>query len=209
MRLPAGNMSGQAIFRAGLWAVVALVAGAAVALFFLYNRTGPSAGNGPYGVPFQLVDQTGAPFSRKDLRGEPSALFFGYTHCPDVCPTTLYELAGYQKQITAEGGKFRIVFVTVDPERDTPKVMADYVSNIGGDVVAISGDPDKVRAMLKGWGAYFQKVGGGDDYTMDHTATTLLIGSDGTLEGTLAYGEKPKVAKAKLERLAGVSTPTA
>jgi len=131
-------------------------------------------------------------------------VFFGFTHCPEVCPTTLYELAGYQKQLAEKGGDLQVVFVTVDPERDTPEVMKNYVEAVSPDITALSGSPDKIAAMLKGWGVYSAKIGEGDDYNMDHTATTFLIDETGELAGTLAYGENPDTALAKLERLVGV-----
>ncbi|MEX6506683.1 SCO family protein [Jiella sp. M17.18] len=195
-------MSGTQILRTGLWAVAALIAGAMVAMVFVVSGGGPATGK-PYGQPFSLTDQNGRPITQADLRGEPAAVFFGYTHCPDVCPTTLYELAGYQAQLKKEGKRLRVVFVTVDPQRDTPAVLKDYVSAVSDDVTAITGDPAKVAAMAKGWGIYFKKVGEGDDYTMDHTATTFLLNPDGTLAGTIAYGEDPKIEQKKLEKLVG------
>ncbi|MEF2553434.1 SCO family protein [Aurantimonas sp. A2-1-M11] len=197
-------MSGLSMVRAALWATVALIAGAAVALALMYAQGGPGRSGQTYGSSFALVDETGQPFTETDLRGKPTAVFFGFTHCPDVCPTTLYELAGYQKQLSAEGGDLQVVFVTVDPERDTPDVMKSYVEAVSPDIKALTGSPEKVAAMLKGWGVYSRKVGEGDDYTMDHTATTFLIDEQGELAGTLAYGESPDTALAKLERLAGV-----
>ncbi|UIJ70538.1 SCO family protein [Aurantimonas sp. HBX-1] len=199
-------MNTTTMIRTGLWAMAALIAGVMAAVFFIASTGSgsPTAGEGPYGSSFQLVDQNGAPVTEADLRGTPAAVFFGFTHCPDVCPTTLYELSGYQKQIAAEGGELKVVFVTVDPERDTPPVMKDYVAAVSPDITALTGSPENVAAMLKGWGVYSRKVGEGADYTMDHTATTFLLDADGALAGTLAYGEDPETAKAKLERLTGV-----
>ena len=154
-----------------------------------------------YGAPFQLTDQSGAPTTEAVLRGRPNALFFGFTHCPDVCPTTLYELAGYQKALKAEGRDLGIVFVTVDPERDTPDILRTYVGSLAGDVTALTGDPAQVEAMLKGFGIYAKKVPQAEGYTMDHTASVLLLDRDGSFKGTIAYGENPDTAKAKLERL--------
>ena len=199
-------MNTTTMIRTGLWAMAALIAGVMAAVFFIASTGSgsPTSGEGPYGSSFQLVDQNGAPVTEADLRGTSAAVFFGFTHCPDVCPTTLYELSGYQKQIAAEGGELKVVFVTVDPERDTPPVMKDYVAAVSPDITALTGSPENVAAMLKGWGVYSRKVGEGSDYTMDHTATTFLLDADGALAGTLAYGEDPETAKAKLERLTGV-----
>ncbi|MEH6718346.1 MAG: SCO family protein [Aurantimonas endophytica] len=199
-------MSTTTMIRTGLWAMAALIAGILAAVFYI-GSAGPGAGpisEGPYGSSFQLIDQNGAQFTEADLRGTPAAVFFGFVHCPDVCPTTLYELASYQKELAASGGPLQVVFVTVDPERDTPAIMKDYVSGFSADVTALTGSPENVAAMLKGWGVYSRKVGEGEDYTMDHTATTFLLDADGALAGTLAYGENAETAKAKLERLTGV-----
>lgn len=206
MNIPVhGNdMNGLSLFRAGLWAVVALLAGAVAALILFYAPVGPVSGEGPFGTPFALVDQNGAAITEADLKGTPSAVFFGFTHCPEVCPTTLYELAGHQKRLKQEGKDLQVVFVTVDPERDTPEILKDYVAAVGPDITAITGAPDKIAAMLKGWGVYAAKVGEGPDYSMDHTATTFLLDADGALAGTLAYGEAPDTARAKLDRLVGL-----
>ncbi|MEF2546991.1 SCO family protein [Aurantimonas sp. E1-2-R+4] len=197
-------MNSVSILRVGLWALVALLVGAVVALVFLYGQGGRNTAEGPFGTPFALVDQNGAAITEADLTGKPSAVFFGFTHCPEVCPTTLYELAGYQRQLKQEGKDLRVVFVTVDPERDTPEILKDYVEAIGADITAITGAPDKIAAMLRGWGVYSAKVGEGPDYSMDHTATTFLLDADGALAGTLAYGEKSDTARAKLDRLVGL-----
>ena len=191
------------IIQAGLWAVVALVAGALVFTYVSISRQGVAA-DAPYGTPFTLVDQNGKSFASSELAGKPYALFFGYTHCPDVCPTTLYELASHQQEIEKEGGDFRIVFVTVDPARDTSGILKDYVEAVSPQIVALTGDQADIAKTAKGWGAFYRKSGKGDDYLMDHTATTFLIDGDGRLAGTIAYGEDPKTVTAKLERLAGV-----
>ncbi len=196
-------MSGARLFRIGLWVVVALFAGAAAALWLLRPAEN-AASVSRFGSPFQLVDQNGATVTDASLRGKPSAMFFGFTHCPDVCPTTLYELNAYQKAVRDKGGDFRIVLVTVDPERDTPEVLKSYIAPVAPDATALTGDPAAVASMLKGWGIYAAKVGEGADYAMDHTATTLLLDADGALAGTIAYGENPETAQAKLNKLTGV-----
>ncbi|TFF18728.1 SCO family protein [Jiella endophytica] len=196
-------MNTRTIIQTGLWAVVALVAGILAVTYF--NLVGQSSASGePYGTPFTLVDQNGTSFSSDQLKGKPYALFFGYTHCPDVCPTTLFELASHHDEIEKKGGDFRIVFVTVDPERDTPAILKDYVDAVSPDIVALTGEKGDVARMAKGWGAFFAKSGEGEDYLMDHTSTTFLIDAEGHLAGTIAYGEDPKTVTGKLDRLAGV-----
>ena len=196
-------MRGIALFRIGLWALVALCAGAALSLFYFASDKGQE--EAAYGTPFQLIDQNGAEITEAALRGgKPSAVFFGFTHCPDVCPTTMAELAGYQKALKAEGRDLQVVFVSVDPERDTPAVLKDYAAAVSPDIIAVTGEPEKVADMLKGWAVYAKKVGDGADYSMDHTATTFLLDSAGRFAGTIAYGENPKTAKEKLDRLAAL-----
>ncbi|TIX38511.1 MAG: SCO family protein, partial [Mesorhizobium sp.] len=130
----------------------------------------------PYGAPFALVDQKGAPITEAAFRGHPSVVFFGFTHCPEVCPTTLFELSGWLKTLGDGGKNLNAYFVTVDPERDTPEIIKAYVGNFSDRIVGISGDPDKVHAMAKSFGIYWKKVDTGDgDYTMDHTASVLLL----------------------------------
>jgi len=157
----------------------------------------------PFGAPFTLVDQKGAPITEAAFRGHPSVVFFGFTHCPEVCPTTLFELAGWLKTMGDSGKNLNAYFVTVDPERDTPETMNTYVSNFSDRITGITGDPDKVHAMAKAFGIYWKKVDTGDgDYTMDHTASVLLLNATGDFAGTIAYGENADTAIAKLKRLA-------
>ena len=131
-------------------------------------------------------------------------MFFGFTHCPEVCPTTLFELDGWLKQLGDEAANVDAYFISIDPQRDTPDVMDAYVSNVSDRIVGITGDPEKVAAMAKSFGIFVRKVEiEGDDYTMDHTASIILLDSGGGFAGTIAYGENPDNAKAKLKRLAG------
>ena len=161
-------------------------------------------GGQAYGAAFTLVDQKGQPITEAAFRGHPSAVFFGFTHCPEVCPTTLFELDGWLKQLGDEGKDIKAYFVTVDPERDTPEMMNTYVSNVSDRITGITGDPDKVAAMAKSFHIYSRKVPlDGGDYTMDHTASVLLLNGKGDFFGTIAYGESGDTAVAKLKRLAG------
>jgi protein SCO1/2 len=160
----------------------------------------------PYGGPFTLVDQKGAEITEAAFRGQPSAVFFGFTHCPEVCPTTLFELDGWLKKLGDDGKEIRAYFVTIDPERDRPEIMNAYVSNVSDRITGITGDPEKVAAMAKSFGIYARKVDlEGGDYTMDHTASILLLDGSGDFAGTIAYGESADAAIAKLKRLADES----
>lgn len=179
-----------------------LVAMAAVIGFMTFDWYRQQGGTGPYGAPFTLVDQKGAGITEAAFRGHPSAVFFGFTHCPEVCPTTLFELDGWLKTLGSNGENLRAYFVSVDPERDTPEVLNAYVGNISDRITGITGNVDEVHAMLKSFGIYWKKVELEDgDYTMDHFASVVLLDSDGAFAGTIAYGENAESALAKLRRL--------
>ena len=180
-----------------------LVLMAAVMGFIAFQWYWASYATEAYGAPFTLVDQKGAEITEAAFRGHPSAVFFGFTHCPEVCPTTLFELDGWLKQLGDEGKNLRAYFVTVDPERDTAAIMDAYVSNVSDRITGITGEPDKVHAMAKAFGIFWRKVDQeGGDYTMDHTASVILLDSKGGFAGTIAYEENPDAALAKLKRLA-------
>ena len=156
-----------------------------------------------FGAPFTLVDQRGEEITEAAFRGAPSVVFFGFTHCPEVCPTTLFELDGWLKQLGDEAKDIRAYFVTIDPERDTPELVNQYVGNVSDRITGIAGEPEKVFAMAKSFGIYWKKVDlKGGDYTMDHTASIIMLDSSGDFAGTIAYGENPDNAIAKLKRLA-------
>lgn len=187
-----------------LYALLFLVAGATGLLAFSWFKT--MSGEEPYGVAFELVDQTGQTFTEKELRAAPSAVFFGFTHCPEVCPTTLFELDGWLKQLGPDGEKIKAYFVSVDPQRDTPEVMNMYVSNVSKRITGVTGDPAKVAAMTKGYNIYVKKIDADDgNYNMDHTASVILLDKGGGFAGTIAYQESAETAVAKLKRLADKS----
>jgi protein SCO1/2 len=194
-------MESQSMMRTILAGILILMAAGVGWLTFDWYSSKTSAQ--AFGAPFVLVDQKGAEITEAAFRGQPSAVFFGFTHCPEVCPTTLFELDGLLKQMGDEGKNLRAYFVSVDPERDTPEVMNSYVSNVSDRITGITGSPDKIAAMAKAFGIYSKKVPTeGGDYTMDHTASVLLLDSKGDFFGTIAYEENPETALAKLKRLA-------
>jgi protein SCO1/2 len=189
------------MMRSILVGILVLMAAGVGFLTFDWYR-GRQAGE-PYGAPFTLVDENGAPITEAAFRGQPSVVFFGFTHCPEVCPTTLYEMDGWLKALGDEGKTIRAYFVSIDPERDTPEVMKSYVTNVSDRIKAITGEPDKVYDMAKSFGIFWRKVDTGDgDYTMDHTASVLLLDGTGDFAGTIAYEENRDAAIAKLKRLA-------
>ncbi|MBW3095901.1 SCO family protein [Pseudohoeflea coraliihabitans] len=193
------------IFRNVLWALIFVFAGMLGWLVFEWSRSDAGGANAAYGVPFELTDHRGQPITQAALRDRPSALFFGFTHCPEVCPTTLYELDGWLQQADPQG-RIGAYFVTVDPERDTPEMMDAYVSAVSDRITGISGTPEEIARMVKGFHVYARKVpldtdDPDGDYTMDHTASVFLLDRDGRFKSTIAWGEDAAVAVKKLENL--------
>ena len=140
----------------------------------------PSAGASAIGGPFSLIDQDGRPVTDKDLRGRPFLVFFGFTHCPDVCPTALFEISEVLGKLGPEAQRVSALFVTVDPERDTPAQMKDYLSSFNPRLVGLTGDPAAIAAVAKAYRVYVKKVPlDHGDYTMDHTALVYLMDKDG------------------------------
>lgn len=193
------------IFRIVLWSVtLAVVAILGVISFNWENTTTTS--EAPYGVPFQLVDQENNEISEVAFREKPTAVFFGFTHCPEICPTTLYELDAWLEEVDPNGDKISSYFVSVDPEKDTAELLDLYVGNVSKRIIGITGAPDKVAKMLRGYNIYFKKVpldtnDPDGDYTMDHTASIILLKNGGHFKGTIAYGENPETAVQKLKNL--------
>ncbi len=184
------------VFIAAFVAVILAAAG----FNYIHAR---QAADQPFGGPLALVTMDGKPFTEQDLRATPAAVFFGYTHCPDVCPTTLYELDGWLKQLGPAAADVKAYFITVDPERDTEGVMKTYVGNVSDRIVGVTGTPQNVAAAIKAYHVYAKKVPGEDgDYTMDHLASVLLFDKGGRFRGTIAYQESPDAAMAKLKNLA-------
>jgi protein SCO1/2 len=196
--------------RLALWLAVAVALVGLGSIILAMNKgglrgpgaTGTVQAGAPLGGAFSLVDHTGAPVTQAVFREKPSAVFFGFTHCPDVCPTTLMEAAGWMGELGADADKMRFVFVTVDPARDTPDVLREYISAFSDKIVGITGEPEKVEAMARDYKVYFNKTPlEGGDYSMDHTASVLLLDAEGSLVGTIAQGEPRDAALGKLKRL--------
>jgi len=184
-----------------LWTLVALAAVAAGALYWR-QATGRQAQETQlsFGGPFTLVDSAGKPFPSSRLAGLPYAIFFGFTHCPDVCPTTLARLVKLRRQLGSDGA-FQIVFVTVDPERDGPTEVGRYAGLFNSPVIGLTGSPAQIARIKKDYGIYSEKVGTGDDYSVDHTATVLLFDKAGAFQSTISHDEADAAAIAKLRRL--------
>ena len=150
---------------------------------------------------YHLIATDGSDFTEDTLTGKPSAVFFGFTHCPEVCPTTLGDIATWQEELAKDGLGIRVYFVTVDPERDTVDQLKDYVSWVPG-VVGVSGSRDEIDKAIKSFRIYARKVPLKDgDYTMDHSANILLFDADGRLFEPIGYQEDYERAISKLRRL--------
>lgn len=156
------------------------------------------------GTDFTLVDHNGNTITQAAFAGRPTLVFFGFTRCPEVCPTTLYEMAGWFEALGEQGRNLQAFFISVDPERDTPEIMKSYAEALTDRVTGITGDPDEIAKVIAAWHVYAAKIPTDDgDYTMDHTASVFLMDENGVFKGTIAYGENPETAIAKLKRLAG------
>lgn len=194
-------MAGMRTFRIALWGLVGVAACLAVGLYAYgaLNPSGTSLGGGDY----RLETAAGAPFTRESFKGHPTALFFGFTHCPEVCPTTLAEMANWYETLGADAKDLEAVFISVDPERDTPAVIGDYVAWTG-HVTGVTGARSEIDKAIAAWGVVAEKVPvGEDDYTINHTASVYLLDRDGNFTGTIAYREDTATAVAKLRRLIG------
>jgi protein SCO1/2 len=147
-----------------------------------------------YAKDFRLPDANGQPRGLKDFAGKAVVVFFGFTQCPDVCPTTLVELAQARKLLGADGDKVQGVFITVDPERDTPEVLKAYMANFDPSFVALRGTPDQLAAVAKDFKVYYKKVEGKTptSYTMDHSAASYVYDAKGRLRLYTRYGGGPQ-----------------
>jgi len=175
----------------GVAAVLAIGAGVAISLYLESpGRERPAI-------------EIGGPFTMVDHDQTAVALFAGFTHCPDVCPTTLLRLSNLMKQLGSDAAKVRIVLVTVDPERDTPEVLKSYLAAFEGDFTGMTGTPEQLKDFAKAYRLFYEKSGTGSDYTMNHTSGVFLFRKGGTFQGTLDQHEADDVALRKLKMLAG------
>jgi protein SCO1/2 len=153
------------------------------------------------GGPFKLTDQDGKPISDSNLRGKPFLVFFGFTHCPDVCPTTLFEVSEVMRSLGPDADKTAALFITVDPERDTPDKLKDYLSSFDPHLRGVTGDPETVAAVAKSYRVYYKKVPTDKgDYTMDHTAIVYLMDKNGRFVAPFNLRRPPEQAAAELRK---------
>jgi protein SCO1/2 len=173
-----------------------------VAVFFLVTGLGPGGRSASaIGGPFNLIDQTGKPISDKDFKGKPFLVFFGYTHCPDVCPTTLFEVSEVLRELGPDANRTAALFVTVDPERDTPASMNDYLSSFDPHLRGATGSAEQIATVERAYRVYAKKVpSGNDDYSMDHTALVYLMDKQGRFVAPFSLKRTPAEAAKDLRR---------
>jgi len=149
-----------------------------------------------------LINQNGKAFNKQTLNQKPSLLFFGFTHCPEICPTTLSELSNAVDNLKNKIKPTNIIFVTIDPQRDSQEYLKDYIQYFKGDVIAVTGDIKEIKKLADNWNVFFERVNTSDnDYTFNHTATVFMLDSNGIFRGTIAWGENPKSISQKIVNL--------
>ncbi|MBA1158857.1 SCO family protein [Microvirga mediterraneensis] len=204
-------MSALRIIRWTAWALVAVaifvVTGVAVGWFRTEwlgqspPATGTSTGTPAIGGPVSLGNHRGERVTQDPFKGKPTAYFFGFTHCPEVCPTTLFEMSQHLKELGPDADRLNVVFVTVDPERDTPELLRTYLESFDPRIVALTGTPEEMAVAAKAFRIAYHKVpteGGG--YTMDHTSSVIVTDAKGELVTLIDYHEEAESALAKLKR---------
>lgn len=191
--------------RRGLWiSVAAALVAAAVAGFVIHDMRANTSTVPGIGMPadVRLTDHRGQPFTAADLKGKPTAIFFGFTYCPEICPTTLLDMGARLQALGEDADRLNVVFVTIDPERDTPKQLAAYLSSFDPRIRGVSGTPDQIDRMAKGFRVYYRKVETGEgEYTMDHSTAVYLMDAKGRFVGPIGYQEPADRAVASLKRL--------
>jgi protein SCO1 len=153
------------------------------------------------GGAFTLVNHRGEAVTDRTFLGKPTLLFFGFTHCPDVCPTTLFELTNRMQKLGPASDRFNVVFITADPERDTPEQMALYLQSFDPRIVGLSGTREQVDVAIKTYGVVAKKVPTENGYNVDHTASVFLMDANGRFAGLIDYHEAEEMALAKMRRL--------
>ncbi|HVZ07300.1 SCO family protein [Rhodopila sp.] len=168
--------------------------------------SGQEGGAGGIGGPFQLVNGDGKPVTDQDFRGKYMLVYFGYTYCPDVCPTTLNAVADAMDKLGSAAAKVRPVFITVDPKRDTPAVIKQYAAAFTPSLIGLTGTPEEIAKVAKEYRVYYaeHRTGPGpDDYTMDHSSILYLVGPDGRFIAPIAADKSGEEIATSLKKLIG------
>ena len=173
-------------------------------------ETGSASGARRIGGPFAMTEMTGRPLTDADLRGRPTALFFGFTRCPASCPVTLQVLTTVLGRMGADADRLNVLFVTVDPERDTPEAMREYLGSFDPRIRGVTGTPAQIAAMADAFKVQYRRVSlDGGDYTMDHTAAVILIDARGRFAGTVTSDDDETAIRARLESLVQAASRSA
>jgi protein SCO1/2 len=199
------------IIRWAAWALVAVAIFVATGVAVGWLRTewlgqSPPAAVTTSGVPavggpFSLVNHRGERVTQNTFKGKPTAYFFGFTHCPEVCPTTLFEMGQHLKDLGPDADRLNLVFVTVDPERDTPELLKTYMESFDPRIVALIGTSEELATAAKAFRISYRKVPTeGGDYTMEHTASVIVTDAKGELVSLIDYHEDAATAHSKLRR---------
>lgn len=203
-------MSPLRAIRLVAWALVVILGASLAVTFAIREQAAPGApetamprdARAMFGGPFSIGDMRGGRLTERDLIGRPSLLFFGFTHCPDVCPTTLTDISDWFDRLGDAGRELTAYFVTVDPERDTAPFLREYLAAFDDRIVGLVGDENETRRIAEAWRVHYRRVPlDGGNYTMDHTASVFMIDRKGQFAGTIDFHEDREVALAKLRTL--------
>jgi len=149
-----------------------------------------------------LIDHYGKPFKNSTLKNKPSLLFFGFTNCPEICPTTLAELSEITREVTSGVDEINIIFVTLDPKRDNKKHLEDYIQYFNGNIIGVTGDKREIKKFAENWGVFYETVKtSNNNYTLNHTATVFMIDELGNFRGTISWGENETSIIQKINNL--------
>ena len=159
-------------------------------LFNIINKNAQTeySSTAKLGIPFELIDSNGNEITEKAFIGSPTALFFGFAHCPDVCPLTLHRISLLMEKLGNQQNKLNVYFITLDPERDTWKFLNEYLTTFNHRIVGITGESNKIKALAKSWGIHSKKVSSeGENYLIDHTSLIILLDKNGNFLNTIDY----------------------
>ena len=159
-------------------------------LFNIINKNAQTeySSTAKLGIPFELIDSNGNEITEKAFIGSPTALFFGFAHCPDVCPLTLHRISLLMEKLGKKQSKLNVYFITLDPERDTWKFLNEYLKSFNKRIVGITGESKKIKALAKSWGIHSKKVSSqGENYLIDHTGLVILLDQNGNFSSTIDY----------------------
>ncbi len=194
-------MSARSILTTVAAAAVVIAAMTGLTLYF----TGAFGTGGGYrslvGGPFVMTTHDGRQLTERDLKGAPFAIFFGFTQCPDVCPTTMLEVANVMTQLGPDADRMKFLFVSVDPERDTPELLKNYLASFDTRIIGLVGTPEQTAGIVRAYRVYFEKVPTKESYTINHTATMFLMDASGHLAKTISFSEDEATKLAKFRGL--------